>query len=467
MQTADRNAKGWALALAALASFTMALDTLVTATSLTTIKESLGASLSELQWTTNAYNLAFAVLLSVAAALGDRLGRRRIFVAGLAVFVLASIVCALSSSIGILIAGRALQGAGAAMVVPMGLAILSVAWPAEERGKALGIFGAVTGLAVLSGPVIGGAIAQGIDWTWIFWLNVPVGLVLIPLALNKLGESSGGDTRIDLLGVLLVGAVALGAAWGLMRAADIGWQAPEVGISLGAALSLGVGLFVWIRRARTPLIPPRLFAVRGFAPGLAVSFLLFASLHGTLFFVAQFLQVAQGSGPLEAGLRMLPWTGALFIVAPIAGSLVNRVGEKLLVVGGLTLKAVGLAWLASIATSELEFLAMVPPFVLAGIGVSMTIPAVQSAVMRSIGKADLGKASAAQSMLQFLGSVFGVSVAATVFSSWGSYASPAAFTAGFVAVLATTAILAALGALSAVGLAGGRKTGTARAVVSA
>jgi EmrB/QacA subfamily drug resistance transporter len=467
MQTADPKAKAWALALAALASFTMALDTLVTATSLTTIKDSLGAGLAELQWTTNAYNLAFAVLLSVAAALGDRVGRRRIFVAGLAVFVLASIVCALSTNIGMLIAGRALQGAGAAMVVPMGLAILSVAWPAEERGKALGIFGAVTGLAVLSGPVIGGAIAEGIDWTWIFWVNVPVGLVLIPLALSKLGESRGRDTRIDLLGVLLVGAVALGAAWGLMRAADIGWQTPEVVMSLAAAVLLGVALVVWIRLARAPLISPHLFAATGFAPGLAVSFLLLASLHGTLFFVAQFLQVAQGNGPLEAGLRMLPWTATLFIVAPIAGSLVNRFGEKPLVVGGLTLKAAGLAWLAGIAAPDVEFLAMVPPFVLAGIGVSMTIPSVQSAVMRSIGKDDLGKASAAQSMSQFLGSVFGVSVAATVFSTWGSYASPAAFTAGFVAVLATMAILAAAGALSALALAGGRKAGADRAVVSA
>jgi EmrB/QacA subfamily drug resistance transporter len=448
-------ARGWTLALTATASFIVALDGLVTATALTSIRHSFGASLAELQWTTNAFNLAFAVLISVGAALGDRFGRRLIFTLGLAVFSVASVGCALSGDVMMLIAGRALQGVGAALVLPVALAILSVAYPPDTRGKALGIFGGIMGLAVLAGPVIGGTIAEGIHWTWIFWINVPIGLVLVPLSLIRLQESRGAGGRIDAAGVVLLGGFALAATWGLMRGNEIGWDAIEVLGSLGTAALLAAALMARQRRARDPMLPPRLFAAKAFGAGLASAFFLYGALYGTLFFVAQFFQVAQGFGPLQAGLRLLPWTGSLFIVAPIAGALVNKLGERTLVVVGLALKAAGLAWVAAVAAVDAPFVALAPALVIAGAGVSLAMPPVQSGVMRSIEVRDLGKASGAFTMSRFVGGAFGIAVLAAVFSAFGGYESPAAFTAGFTAVMYGAAILAAAGALMATGLAGG------------
>lgn len=447
--------RGWALGLTALASFIVALDGLVTATALTSIQHSFGASLAELQWTTNAFNLAFAVLISVGAALGDRFGRRLTFTLGLTVFSLASIGCALSGDIMTLIAARALQGAGAALVLPVSLTILSVAYPPEARGKALGIFSGIVGLAVLGGPVIGGTISEGIHWTWIFWINVPIGLFLIPLSLLRLQESRGTDNRVDIVGVVLLGGFALAAAWGLMRGNEIGWSSAEVLVSLSAAVVLVLALVAWERRTTEPMVPPRLFAAKGFRAGMASAFFLYGALYGTLFFVAQFFQVAQGLGPLQAGLRLLPWTGTLFIVAPIAGALVNRLGERKLVVVGLALKTIGLAWVAAAAAVDAPFLALAPALVIAGAGVSLAMPSVQSGVMRSIEARDLGKASGAFTMSEFIGGAFGISVLAAVFSVFGSYDSPAAFTGGFQAAMYGAAILAAAGALIATRMAVG------------
>ena len=445
-------AAGWALALAALASFTVALDALVTATALTSIQRSFDASLAELQWTTNAYNLSFAVLLSVGAVLGDRFGRKRIFVIGLVLFALASIACAVSSSIVMLIASRALQGVGAALVTPVSLALLSVAYPADKRAKALGIFGGITGLAPLSGPTIGGIISETLHWSWIFWINIPIVLVLVPLALARLKESRGQGSKVDFLGIALVAGFSFGVAWGLMRATEIGWRSTEVIVSLAGALILILAFIIWQRRAADPVIPPRLFAGNGFAAGLAAAFCLYGALYATLFFITQFEQVAQGFGPLEAGLRLLPWTATLFLVAPIAGSLVNRVGERALGVTGLALNTAGLIWLAVALAVELPLAAMVPALVLMGVGVSLATPAVQSGVMRAAQQSDLGKASGAFSMGRFLGGAFGVAATATVFASMGSYASSDAFTVGFRAVLWFLAAMTAVGALAAFAL---------------
>ncbi len=453
MDTAPPSARrGWSLALTALASFTVALDGLVTATALTSIQRSFGATLAELQWTTNAYNLSFAVLLSVGAALGDRFGRRRVFVAGLLLFALASICCAMSGDITALIAARTLQGAGAAMVMPVAMALLSVAYPVAERGKALGLFSGITGLAVLSGPVIGGAIAEGMHWTWIFWINVPLTLILIPFALIRLDESKGDDLRLDVVGVLLVGGLAFGAAWGLIRGTEIGWMSAEVLASLAAALALCVAFVVWERRTPTALLPPELVVARGFVPGVAAAFFLYAGLYGTVFFAAQFLQVGQGHGPMDAGLRLLPWTATVFIIAPIAGSLVNKLGERVLVVSGLVLNVAGLLWLALIASVDIPVTGFAPALIVAGVGVSLAMPSVQSALMRNVAQRFLGKASGAFNMSRFLGGVFGVAAGSIFLAAYGSYATPEAFTAGFSAAILTMASLAGIGAIIALAL---------------
>jgi len=434
----------------------VALDALVVTTALSTIRVDLGASIEQLEWTVNAYNLSFAVLLMTAAAVGDRIGRRRMFAAGLGLFVAASAACALAPDVGWLIAARAVQGVGAAMITPVALALLSANFPAELRGKAMGMFAGITGLAVLGGPVIGGAIAQGAAWQWIFWLNVPIGLAAMPLVLQRIPESYGRRARLDLGGLALVTGAALGIVWGLVRGNQAGWGSLEVVGTLAAGAVLAATFVAWELRAREPMLPMGFFRSRAFSAGNASVFLLLASLFGAAFFLAQFLQTSLGDGPLDTGLRLMPWTATLFIVAPIAGSLVNRVGERPLIVGGLLLQAIGMASIALMASPAMAYADMVPALVVAGTGVSMAIPATQSVVMGALAPTEAGKASGTYNMVRQLGGVFGIAILVAVFSGAGSYASPQAFTDGFGPALGVTAALALLGALTALGLPGRR-----------
>jgi EmrB/QacA subfamily drug resistance transporter len=436
----------WVLVLSSLASLMVALDALVVATALSVIHRQLGASIDELEWTVNAYGLSFAVLLIPAAALGDRWGRRRLFAVGLGAFALGSAACALAPNAGLLIAARAVQGSAAALVAPLSLSLLSTAFPPQLRGRAMGIYAGITGLAVLSGPVIGGAVTQGLAWQWVFWINVPIGLVAIPLVLRQITESYGPRARLDAAGLVLVTAAAVGIVWGLMRGNTAGWGSAEVLGSLGAGAVL-LAVFVAIQqRVAEPMLPPRLFAARGFSAAAGATFLLSCSLFSAVFFMAQFQQTALHQGPLAAGLRLLPWTGTLFIVAPVAGSLVNRLGERPLVVGGLLLQAAGMGWIALIAEPGMAYWPMIAPLVIAGAGISMAIPSVQNAAMNAVAPGDLGKASGTFTTMRQLGGVFGLSLAVAVFTGAGSYASAAAFGDGFGPALAVAAAFSLGGA---------------------
>jgi EmrB/QacA subfamily drug resistance transporter len=448
----EKTMKNWVLALASVASFMAALDSLVVTTALSTIRQDLGASIEMLQWTVNAYNLSFAVLLLTGAALGDRVGRRRMFAAGLGLFVAASAVCAMAGSAGWLIAGRTLQGAGAALVIPLAMALLSAAFPREERAKALGIFGGVTGLALIAGPVVGGAVAEGLAWQWIFWINVPIGLLTIPFVLIRIRESRGPGAALDISGLMLVTGAAFGVVWGLMRGNSAGWAAPEVAATLIAGLLLSIAFVAFELRAREPMLPMRFFRARAFSSGIAASLLFYASMYGVLFFIAQFLQTAQGFGPLGAGLRMVPWTATLFVFAPLGGRLVNRIGELQLVVGGLLLQAAGMAWIAMIATPDVAYAKLVVPMILAGAGVSMAMPAAQNAVMGSVAAIEVGKASGAFNMFRFLGGAFGIAILVAVFDRAGSLSSPHAFSSGFAAAVGVAAAMSAAGAIAGLGL---------------
>lgn len=440
------------LALASVASLMVALDTLVVTTALTTIKADLGASIEQLEWTVNAYNLGLAVLLMTAAALGDRLGRRRMFVVGIAVFVAASAACALSDSVGALIAARAVQGVGAALVLPLSLAIVSAAYPPEKQGAAIGILMGVTGLSVASGPVIGGAIAQGIAWEWIFWINVPLGLVLIPFVLTKIRESHGPEGGLDVPGLGLATLGALGLVWGLVRGNAAGWGSLEVLGTLVAGAVVFVAFVVWERRAREPMLPISLFASRAFSAGNSASFLGFAALTGAVFFVSQFLQFGLGNDPLDAGLRQLPWTATLFICAPIAGPLTDRYGPRPFMIGGLLLQAIGMGWMALVAAPDMAYGTLIAPMILAGCGISMSIPGMQSAVVGAVPRALVGKAAGANTAMRQLGGVFGVAIAVAVFSGAGGYASAQAFSDGFVLAIAVCAGLSLAGALASLAL---------------
>jgi EmrB/QacA subfamily drug resistance transporter len=442
----------WVLILSSVASLMVALDVLVVSTALGAIRQHLGASLNELEWTVNAYALSFAVLLIGAASLGDRFGRRRLFAVGLGLFVAGSVACALAPNAGLLIAARAAQGAAAALIAPLSLSLLGATFGPERRAWALGIYSGITGLAVLGGPVVGGAITQGLAWQWVFWINVPVGLAAIPLVLTRIEESYGPRARFDVPGLVLVSGAGLGIVWGLMRGNNAGWGSLEVVGTLAGGLAALVAFLAWEARTGDPMLPLRLFSSRGFSLGSATNFLLSACLFSAVFFMAQFQQISLGQGPLDSGLRLLPWTATLFVVAPIAGSLVGRVGERPLVVAGLLLQAAGMAWIALVAGPGMAYIELVAPLAIAGAGISMAIPAVQNAVMNAVAPGDLGQASGVSMMTRQLGGVFGVAIGAAVFSGAGSYASAAAFGDGFGPAVGVAAAFSLLGAVCALGL---------------
>jgi EmrB/QacA subfamily drug resistance transporter len=448
----------WVVALTAIGSLMAALDTLVVSTALSTIRVDLHATVEQLEWTVNAYNLSLAVLMITATALGDRLGRRRLYAIGLGLFAAASAASALAPDVGVLIAARAVQGAGAALILPLGLAILSAAFPPEKRGAAIGIFSAITGLAVASGPLVGGAIVAGLAWQWIFWLNVPIGLVAIPLVLRKIDESYGPDTGLDLRGLALISGGALGLVWGLVRGNEAGWGSPEVIASLTAGALLVATFVAWELRAREPMLPMRFFRSRAFSAGNAAIFLTFAALFSAVFFYAQLLQAGLGYGPLQTGLRLLPWTATFMTVAPIAGALADRIGERPLMVGGLSLQAIGMAWLALIADPGMAYAQMLAPLLVAGIGISLALPAAQNSVVGSVALEAVGKAAGANSMLRELGGVFGIAIAVAVFAATGGYGSAALFVDGFVPAISVAAGLSALGAVVGLALPARRST---------
>jgi EmrB/QacA subfamily drug resistance transporter len=452
--TTDTRHSRWVLALASAASLIVALDTLVVSTALSTIRLDLGASIAELEWTLNAYNLSFAVLLMTGAALGDRFGRKRLFALGIAIFTAASAACALAPDIGTLIAARAVQGAGAALVMPLGLALISAAFAPDRRGQALGIYFGLTGLAVASGPVVGGAIAEGIAWEWIFWVNVPLGIALLPFVLRQIRESHGPDTAIDLPGLAFVSGAAFGVVWGLVRGNAAGWGSLEVVASFAAGALLAAAFVAWELRTPDPMLPMRFWRARAFTAGNVSVFFSIASLFGAVFFLAQFLQTGLGYGPLDAGVRLLPWTLTLFFVAPVAGALVDRFGERPFMVAGLLLQGIGMGWIALIADPGMAYGEMIAPLIIAGCGVSMTFPAAQNSVVGSVPLEAVGKAAGANSMMRELGGVFGIAILVAVFAGAGGYASPEEFTDGFAPALGVTAGLSFVGALVGLGLPG-------------
>jgi EmrB/QacA subfamily drug resistance transporter len=455
-----RAATRWVVALTAIGSLMAALDTLVVSTALSTIRLDLGASVEQLEWTVNAYNLSFAVLLITAAALGDRYGRRNFYAVGLALFAASSAAAALAPDVGTLIAARAVQGAGAALIMPLGLALLSAAFPPAKRGAAIGMFSAITGLAVASGPLIGGAVVEGISWEWIFWLNVPIGLLAIPFVLTRMKESFGSDTALDIRGLALVTGGALGLVWGLVRGNQAGWGSAEViGALVGGAL-LVAAFVAWELRAREPMLPMRFFRSRSFSAGNTAIFFTFASLFAAVFFYAQLLQTVLDYGPLDAGLRLLPWTATFITVAPIAGALADRIGERPLIVAGLSLQAIGMAWLALIVEPGMGYSQLLAPFVVAGVGVSMAIPSAQNSVVGSAASDVLGKAAGTNSMMRELGGVFGIAIAVAVFTGAGSYASAQAFADGFTAAILVAAGLALAGAMAGLALPSRRRDTT-------
>ena len=445
-----KRAAGWTLAITGAALFMTALDNLVVGVALPSIRADLGGSIESLEWTVNAYTLAFAVLLITGAALGDRFGRKRMFLVGVGVFTGASALAAMAPSLDALVAARALQGVGAAIVTPLTLTLISEAFPPERRGAALGIWGGISGLGVAIGPLVGGAVVEGISWQWIFWLNVPIGLALLPLAGRMLNESRGPDSGLDLRGLALAGTGLFGLTFGIIRGESLGWTSAAVVAALGLGVLLLAAFVRWELRAREPMLPMRMFRSRAFSATNGLSFAMFFGTFGAIFLLSQFFQTAQGYGPLEAGLRTLPWTGMPMIVAPIAGVLAQRIGTRPLLVAGLTMQAIGLAWIAIVSDPGTAFSELIAPFVITGTGMSLIFPTAAETVLSSVRASEAGKASGANNAIREIGGVMGVAVLASVFAANGGYESPQAFTDGVVAALPVAVVVLAIGAVLAV-----------------
>lgn len=441
----------WVLVLASVASLMVALDILAVTTVLSTMRTDLHASRAGLEWTITAYNLSFAVLMMPAAGLGDRFGRRRMFMAGLGVFAAASTGCALAPGIGALIAFRTCQGMGAAIVTPLALALVGEAFPSERRGRALGVTNGVAGLATLAGPLVGGGVTQALGWQWIFWVNVPIGVGAIILTRMKCRESFDRPARLDVPGMLLAVLAAFGVVWALTHADGPGWSDPQVVAGLATGALSFVALAAWEHHTAEPLLPPRLVRNRGFAVGNGVSFCHAVVVLGPVFLMAQYLRTSLGYGPFEAGVRLLPWTVTLLLVAPAAGVLADRLGPRPVIVAGLLLSALGMGWIGLTAAPGLPYADIVTPLVIGGIGNSTVFPAVESAVMAAVDPADVGRAAGANQMLHQLGGVLGIALLAAVFARSGGYASPRDFANGFGPALVACAVIGVVGAL--VGLA--------------
>ncbi|MFD9884993.1 DHA2 family efflux MFS transporter permease subunit [Streptomyces alboflavus] len=448
-QTGSRGGTVWALVITSVAGFMAALDNLVVTTALPSIREDLGGHLEDLEWTVSAYTLTFAVLLMFGAALGDRFGRRKLFGVGLAIFTAASAAAALAPGINELIAARAIQGVGAAIMMPLTLTLLTAAVPAAKRGMAFGIWGAVNGLAVASGPLIGGALTEHVSWQWIFWLNVPLGLALLPLARMRLSESYGTGAPLDFAGTLLASGGLFGIVYALIRGNIDGWTSAPVltGLIAGAAL---LGGFVHHGiRAKNPMLPMRLFRSRAFSAINAASLFMFVGMFGSIFLLSQFLQGVLGYSPTEAGLRMLPWTGMPMIVAPIAGYLSDRIGGRPVVTVGLALQAVGLGWFAFVLSPDVSYAAQLPALIISGIGMALYFAPAASLVMASVRPSEQGIASGANNALREVGGALGVALMASVFSAQGGYGSPRAFVDGLEPALWVGAGVVGLGAVAA------------------
>ena len=437
----------WTFVITSLALFMVVLDNLVVSTALPVIRTDLDASLEELEWTVNAYTLTFAVFLLTGAALGDRFGRQRVFALGLTLFTAASAAAALAPSMDALIAARAIQGIGGAIVTPLTLTILSDAFPKEKRGLALGAWSGIAGLAVASGPLVGGAVVDGISWQWIFWLNVPIGILLVPLALRFLRETYGPDSGLDLPGLALVSAGLLGLVWGLIHGNGDGWTSPQIVASLSVGAILTAAFVAWELRTPAPMLPMRFFRDRAFAAANGASLLMYFGMFGSIFLLTQFLQTVQGHSPLGAGLRVLPWTAMPMVVAPIAGALSDRIGGRPLMAVGLGLQAIGLGWLAAVSTPTVPYTQLVIPFILSGTGMAMFFAPVANVVLSAERPEEEGKASGTNNAIREVGGVFGVAVLASVFASYGGYGTPQSFVDGLTPAIWVGAVVVGAGSL--------------------
>ena len=453
----------WTVGIVSLASFMVGLDVLVLMTALPTLRVELDADTAGLGWTINAYEIGYAALILTGAALGDRFGRRLLFVLGVGLFTAGSAVAALSNSIEWLIAARAVQGLGGGVATALALALISAATPPEKRGAAFGIWGAVTGTAIAVGPLVGGAIVHALTWQWIFWINVPIGIALIAVTLTKISESKGGPVLVDFVGLALSAAGVVVLAQALLRGGDVGWGEPSIVGGIVGGLVLLAAFVVWEHRTPAPMMPLSMFRERSFTGGCFSGFALGAALYGQVFLFAQYLQFALGHDALGVGLRLLPWVSLAPLVAPVAGQLTDRIGERPLVIASLLLFALPFLVVGPLVADDRGYPALVIPLVISGVGIATAYVATISAVMRTVDPDRLGMASGVANTIRQVGAVFGVAIGIAVFSSYGDFSSPASFVDGYTPAVLVLVVITLLGIVPAAAIRKPSDSGTAPA----
>ena len=440
------------IAITGAALFMVVLDNLIVLSTLPAIGRSLHASLAELEWVVNAYILSFAVLMLTGAALGERFGRRRVFVGGLVLFSAASAAAALAPSGGLLIAARLVQGAGGAVLMPLTLTLLSAAFPPERRAAALGMWSAISGLGVALGPIAGGLLTAGLSWHWIFWVNVPIGIAAALFAPRVLDESFGRRERIDVGGLALASGALLAVVWTTVRGNAVGWDAPVTLVGYVAALALAAGFVRWERGREQPMLPLRLFRDSVFSTSNVAGALLHFSMFGAFFMLVQFLAHVRGAGPITTGMDTLPWTLMPLVVSPLAARLSRRIAPALITAAGLAMLGAGVLALAALVGPGTGALSLAPALVTIGVGIGLVLPNVAALAMGSVPAVDIGKASGTLATARQVGSVVGVAVVVAIFEASGSYA------AGFV----VSGAAAVVGALAATAIVPRRATATVR-----
>lgn len=441
----------WTLALAGIGSFLVVLDLFAVSTALPTLRVTLHATITTLDWTITSYTLTFAALLMTAAALGDRWGRRAVYIGGLLLFAGASAACALASDGATLVGARAVQGIGAAVTMATALALINAAFPPARRGRAMGVFGAVTGVATALGPILGGIITQALSWSYIFWINVPIGVAAAACVALRIPRDHASSRRsVDLPGLVLGGTAVLALVWGVIRAAVHGWgDGPVIGsIVLGVALS--VSLLLWERLASRPMIPLRLFTDTAFRSGIVGIFLQSASLTAVVFFTAQFLQNGQGDSPLAAGLHLLPLGLVPLALGPRSGAYADRVGTWPMIMIGLTLQTAGTVIIAVFPGPDLPYPVLGAAMTILAAGFTFAVPALTKSVVGSVQPGDIGTASGLFTTVRQVGAAFGVAASSAAFTAAGGYTTAHTVATGYRAAVIVAALCVAIAVVTTI-----------------
>ena len=442
--------------LTSLGFFMSMIDSMIVTTATTAIRNNFQISVNLLQWLLNIYNITIAALLLVGVSLGEKIGRKKVYLVGIAIFTIASIFCALSNNIIELIISRMIQAVGACVMTPMSMAILTHSLPANIRGKALGIWSGIGGLALIVGPVLGGFIVATLSWQWIFWINLPIGIITIYFAHILLPESKGKEDKLNFTDFLLITISSAGIIWSL---SEITTQTSHVITTITGLSCLVLGILFIIRQkmTTTPMIPLILFHSKVFTNGNIATFLLYASMFGVLFFLPQYFLVFEKTNPLIAGLQLLPWTATLVVIAPFAGNAVDKFGEKIIATLGLFLQGIGYLLIILLVNLTNSYIAMAIPLMIAGMGLSMAGPALQKSVLSAVEPIYLGKASGIYNIFRLFGGAIGTTISVIIFNIFGGITNSIAFAHGFDAVLITTGVISLLGIVFSLKLTTRRK----------